>query len=124
MFVEPFLDGDEVAFQGTGIVFGAGGVAHTELFGDGGAVSLRLQKADARVELRCHVHILIVGRHDAVEGGVMRTNLGDVVIRSGTVLGVSIAAGGIVGELGGDVVDHGVERCGKIETGGDNKIYR
>lgn len=36
---------------------------------------------------------------------------------------MSIAAGRIVRELGGDVVDHGVERCGKVETGGDDQIY-
>lgn len=82
VLVEPLLNGDEVAFQGTGVVFGTGGVAHTELFGDGSAVSLRLEKADAGVELHCHVHILIVGRHDAVEGGIVGANLGDVVVGS------------------------------------------
>ena len=98
-------------------------MAHTELFGDGSAVSLRLQKADTGVELHGHVHVLIVRRHDAVKGGVVGADLADVVVGSRTVLRVSIAAGGIVGELGRDVMDHGVEGCGKVEAGGDDKIY-
>ena len=123
VFVEPLPNGDKVAFQGTGVVFGAGGVTHTELFGDGSAVSLRLEKSDAGVELHRHVDILIVGGHDAVEGGVVGADLGEIVVGPRTVFGVSIAAGGIVGQLGGDVVDHGIERCGKAEAGSDDKIY-
>lgn len=84
------------------------------------AMSLALQEPDPSIQLRGHVHVLVVHRQDADECRVVRCDLADVGVGAVAEGGVAVAAdlglGGGVDEEGGELLGD-VEGCdGEVEA--------
>ena len=55
-------------------------------------MGLSLQEANASIELSCYGLILVVLWEGANEGGVVRSNLGDIGVLSGVESGIAVAS--------------------------------
>lgn len=73
------------------------------------AMGLCLQEADPRVELGHDAEVLVVGRHDAHEGGFVRSDLRNVAVAAGAELRMAVAA---VLRLGWRPMEGLVDLCG------------